>query len=140
MTITQKRSISKMILACIAISFAFISSVAFAEATGTWTNKYQEIDGKWKIIKDADGAKLVLGKDFGTTGAPDLKFILSNKTVEEMDGDNAIDGAVIISKLKSSSGAQEYKLPNNFSDFKTLALLCEKYSKLWGATDISNAK
>lgn len=117
-----------------------ISSTAFADASGTWTNKYQKIKGQWSIVEDASGAKLVLGKDFSTRNAPDLKFILTNAAVADMSGDNAMNGAIIIAPLKSNSGEQVYVLPKNFKNFKTLALHCEQYSKLWGATDISTAK
>ena len=118
----------------------FSHTVNAAEATGTFTKKYQKITGEWKIIKDADGAKLVLSEDFKTRNAPDLKFILTNADVASMTGKNAMDGAVVISPLKSNKGEQVYALPANFKDFKTLALHCEQFSKLWGATDISAAK
>jgi len=117
----------------------FSQTATAGETSGTWTKKAQKIAGEWKIVHDADGAKLVLGKDFKTRNAPDLKFILTNAEVANMTGKNAMNGAVIISALKNNKGEQTYALPANFSDYKTLALHCEQFSKLWGATDISAA-
>ncbi len=133
----QRLQTKHLLLTFLAGLLLFVSS-AQAKSSGTWTDKYKSIKGQWSIIEDASGAKLVLGDDFSTRNAPDLKFILSHKTVAEMNGGNAIDGAVIIAPLKSNKGAQTYQLPKNFKDFKTLALHCEQYSKLWAATDISN--
>lgn len=133
-------SLSALLL-LVSAAFMLSQTVNAAEsATGTWTKKFAKISGDWKIIEDADGAKLVLSKDFKTRNAPDLKFILTNATVAEMNGGNAMNGAVIISPLKTNKGEQVYALPANFKDYKTLALHCEKFSKLWGATDISAAK
>ena len=129
-----------LIILFLSAMLMFSQAATAAEVTGTFTKKYQKITGEWKIVKDADGAKLVLGSDFKTRKAPDLKFILTNADVADMTGENAMNGAVIISPLKSNKGEQVYVLPENFTDYKTLALHCEQFSKLWGATDISAAK
>lgn len=128
------------IISTLFIALMIFSSSASADASGAWTKKYQNVKGQWSIIHDADGAKLVLNKEFSTRKAPDLKFILTNAAVAEMTGENAMTGAVIISALKSNKGEQYYLLPKNFKDYKTLALHCEQYSKLWAATDISAAQ
>lgn len=128
------------LIASLLVALMMFTTSASADASGAWTNKYQKIQGGWSIIEEADGAKLVLDKDFSTRNAPDLKFILTNAAVADMNGNNAMNGALIIAPLKSNSGEQVYILPKNFKDFKTLALHCEQYSKLWGATDISAAK
>jgi len=38
--------------------------------------------------------------------------------------------------LESPKGSQSYKLPEGYSDYSTLLIHCEKYSKLWGASDV----
>ena len=129
-----------ILIVLVSAAFLFSQTAYAAESSGTWTKKSNKIAGEWKIIEDADGAKLVLSSDFKTRNAPDLKFILTNATVAEMNGRNAMNGAIVISPLKSNSGEQVYALPANFKDYKTLALHCEQFSKLWGATDISAAK
>ena len=136
--LTQKINLIAVLFA--ALIFAMFTTSAFAGVSGGWTNKYQKIKGQWSIIEDTDGAKLVLSKDFATRNAPDLKFILTNAEIADMKGSNAMNGALVIAPLKSNSGEQVYILPKNFKDFKTLALHCEQYSKLWGATDITAAK
>jgi len=104
--------------------------------SGVWVKKSQAINGRWRIEPRSDGAYLVLGDDFKTRKAPDLKFLLSNLSVDQANNKNALDGGVLISLLKSPKGAQSYKLPENYPSFTTLLLHCEKYSKLWGAAQI----
>lgn len=106
--------------------------------SGTWTKKYQKIHGAWKIEKKGDAHYLVLDEKFKTRKAPDLKFVLSNHPLEDVNGKNAMQGALIIENLKSNKGAQRYRLPDNFKDYSTLLLHCEQFSKLWGAASLTH--
>ena len=118
----------------------FISSSGlrtFDPIRGGWTKKSQKIAGEW-LIETRDGqAYLVLGDDFKTRNAPDLKFVLSNTSVDEVSNRNAMDGALFVANLESPSGEQVYLLPENFYEYSTLLLHCEKYTKLWGAAAIN---
>lgn len=118
----------------------FISSSGlrtFDPIRGGWTKKSQKIAGEW-LIETRDGqAYLVLGDDFKTRNAPDLKFVLSNTSVEDVSNRNAMDGALFVANLESPSGEQVYLLPENFYEYSTLLLHCEKYTKLWGAAAIN---
>jgi len=109
---------------------------AFKPIEGLWVKKSQKITGQWRIETRDGEFYLVLGDDFKTRNAPDLKFVLSNTAVADVRNKNAMNGAIFIANLKSSSGAQSYKLPSNFGDYSTLLLHCEKYTKLWGAAAI----
>ncbi|MBO1256288.1 DM13 domain-containing protein [Alteromonas sp. 5E99-2] len=108
----------------------------FSPRSGSWTKKSKKIQGQWRIEKRDGDAYLILGDDFKTSKAPDLKFVLSNQTVSDVANKNAMQNALFVADLKSPKGAQEYKLPENFSDYTTLLLHCEKYTKLWGAANI----
>lgn len=103
------------------------------EITGGWVKKEQSIRGEWKIEERADGHYLILGDDFRTRRAPDLKFVLSKQSVDSVQSSTAMNGALLIAPLESARGAQEYKLPENFADYSSLLLHCEQYTKLWGA-------
>jgi len=106
----------------------------FQPITGNWVKKTQKIAGQWRIEERTDGHYLVLNDDFKTRRAPDLKFVLSNLSVGDVNNKNAMQGAKIVALLKSAKGAQTYKLPADYQSYSTLLLHCEKYTKLWGAT------
>ena len=70
---------------------------------------------------------------FKTKKAPDLKVVLSPKSVDQVTNRNALDGAVVVTELKSYSGAQRFKLPDgiNLEDFESVLIHCEKYTFVW---------
>lgn len=110
--------------------------VASINKSGVWVKKSQKIKGSWTIETRDGVAYLVLSDDFKTRKAPDLKFVLSRQAVSDVKSRNAMNDVLLVANLKSASGAQEYRLPESFSDYPTLLLHCEKYTKLWGAADI----
>lgn len=117
----------------------FTLSVSNASAgQGTWDKQDFKIKGSWSIEQRADGNYLVLSDDFKTRSAPDLKFFLSKKKFSDINGSNATDGATLISEISSSKGGQSYKIPSNInvSDYESLVLHCEQYSKLWASTSL----
>jgi len=121
------------------IGTASLSSVAHADDTGnTWTKRYQKIHGTWKIVETDDGRFLELDEKFKTRRAPDLKLFLSPRIDGDVTPQNAVAGSVLIAKLKKAKGAQRYALPAdlNLSDFETLVLHCEQYTKLWGVSPL----
>ena len=80
----------------------------------------------------------MFSEEFKTRNGPDLKVFLSPKSVEDLTGKTAIDGAVNIGVLKANKGSQSYSLPEGVSlaDFKSVIIHCEAYSVLWGGFDI----
>ena len=113
-------------------------SLAFAGQSGGWNKQEIKVKGAWSIEQRADGNYLVLDDAFKTKKAPDLKLFVSKKGFSSINGKNATDGAVLVSKLKSTKGGQEYKIPANInlSDYSSLVLHCEQYSKLWASTPL----
>ncbi|MEM7384595.1 MAG: DM13 domain-containing protein [Verrucomicrobiota bacterium] len=109
----------------------FTGGALAQEAAGTWTKKSHAIKGSWKIAN----SQITL-TDFSTKKAPDLKIFLSPLTVGELKNKNALKGAKLISKLKSHKGTQTYAIPKgvDLSQYKTVIIHCEKYTKLWGAS------
>ncbi|RMB12197.1 DM13 domain-containing protein [Eilatimonas milleporae] len=107
---------------------------------GTWVKKSKHIRGQWKIVEE-DGRKIiVLGDDFRTSSAPDLKIFLSPLDIADLKNRNAIDGARFISPLASARGAQRYEIPADvdLSAFKAIIIHCEAYTKLWGGSNLSD--
>lgn len=109
---------------------------AFVPLNGSWVKKSQSIQGQWQIVQREGTAFLVLSDDFKTRKAPDLKFVLSKLSVDEVNNKNAMQGAKLISLLESVKGSQSYRLPDDYTSYKSLLLHCEKYTKLWGAASL----
>lgn len=136
----------KRILAAIAFASLGVTTsisltapaIAEAEATmslsGEFIKKQKSIKGSWEIIQRGDQTVIKFGDDFRAKRGPDLKVFLSPKTVSNVTGKTATDGAVLIAELSSNKGAQEYILPDgiNLNDFESLLVHCEAYSVLWG--------
>lgn len=106
--------------------------------SGTWTKKTNTIDGSWSIVEKSGRRYIVLDSKFKTTKAPDLKIILSPTAVKDLKSKNAMTKAKVIALLKSHKGAQRFEIPKgvDLKKFKTIAIHCEKYTKLWGASSI----
>jgi len=107
-----------------------------AQVSGDWIKKTQKIKGTWSVVEKSDGAHLVLSDDFKTRKAPDLKLVLSKLSAAEANNKNALSDSIIIAPLKAVKGAQSYKLPEDYTAYRSLLIHCEQYSKLWGAADL----
>ena len=104
-----------------------------ASQSGTWAKVTSNTKGTWTIYSEGDKTFVALSDDFKTRGAPDLKLFLSPKAAGDLNGRNATDGAVLISKLASNRGAQVYELPAgvDLASYATLIIHCEQFAKLW---------
>ncbi len=103
-----------------------------------WQKKSKKVRGRFEIVV-ADGKPIVrVGSEFKTSNAPDLKFVLTNRSPSAAKNENALDGGTIIGLLKSNKGAQEVTGPAAVdpTSFSTLLIHCEQYTKLWGAASI----
>lgn len=111
----------------------FVVAVHSESASGSWFKKTQRVSGSWTI----DGRTLTL-TGFKTKKAPDLKIFLSPHPVESLTNKNATRGAKRVALLRSPTGDQAYTLPAGvkLSDYRSIMIHCEKYSKLWGAAPL----
>jgi len=124
-----------LLIAVLASGFA----MAHADtAPRSFTVQGYETAGAWHL-ESTDGAQfIVLSKDFKTSDGPDLKIFLSPQAIGTVNGTNVTKKALRVAKLKSNKGAQRYKLPagTDLKRFKSLAIHCEKYSKLFAASSL----
>lgn len=133
---TAKTFLRQSIPLLLVLFFGSFAQTQAAEMSGVWVKKEQNIRGSWSIVLRDSKHYLELDEEFRTKRAPDLKLVLSKQSVEHVNNDNAMEGGVVISQLESARGAQSYLLPENFAEYSTLLINCEKFSKLWGATSI----
>ncbi len=104
-------------------------------ATGGWTNQEYKIEGEWTIYFENGKNYISLSDNFRTRRGPDLKLFLSPMAPEDLTGRNATRGSVLVSALESSRGAQTFEIPEgtDLSQFASVVIHCERFSKLWGA-------
>ena len=110
-----------------------------AQKGNTWIKKNYSVSGNWSVETNAGKTYLVLHSDFKTSKGPDLKLFLAKKNISTIDKSEAIEKhGLLLGELKSYKGEQRYLIPKNIvlSDYKSLVVHCEKYTKVWGATAI----
>lgn len=101
--------------------------------------KKYTIKGTWSLVERNGKSFIVFSDDFKTKNGPDLKIFLSPTSADDVNGKNAIDGAINIGALSRNKGAQEYEIPagTDLSKFSTVLVHCEAYSILWGGGALS---
>jgi len=114
----------------------FVSVLAHAENTFTKIN--YNIKGSWRL-EEKDGKQvLILDESFKTRNAPDLKLFLSPLPIEQVTNENATNNSAFVAELTRNKGAQTYTLPDsiNLSDYKSLVIHCQKFTKVWGGANL----
>lgn len=117
----------------------FFTTTSFAQKGNTWVKKYYTVSGNWSVVAEGSKTYIVLHSNFKTSKGPDLKLFLTKKNVSSIGKSEAIEKhGILLGKLKSLKGEQRYLIPNNISisEFKSLVVHCQKYTKVWGATAI----
>ena len=107
-------------------------------SSGTWSKKSFAVSGNWAMSSENGVTTVALDSGFSTRSAPDLKIFLSPLSPGQLTGRNATQGSLLVSPLKSSSGAQTYTVPagTDLSRYKTILIHCEAYSKLWSVSQL----
>lgn len=108
-------------------------------APATFQKKTYALKGSVTVEHRGDQTVLVFSDDFKTKKGPDLKVFLSKNAVSDATGSNATTDAIRLGALTSNKGAQEYVLPAGvtLSDYSSVLVHCEAFSKLWGGADIT---
>jgi len=78
--------------------------------------------GNLTVSDKNDQATLSFGDDFEVAQGPDLQVYLSPNPMGQELGEFATLGA-----LKSNKGSQQYVLPDNYKDYKTIVIWCRAF-------------
>lgn len=105
---------------------------------GDFVQKSKRLKGSYKIVQENGQTIIRFADNFKTVNGPDLKVFLSPNTIEDSEGHNATDGAVLLGFVKSNKGTQDYQLPAGvtLADFNSVLIHCEAFSVLWGGGNI----
>jgi len=100
--------------------------------------KNYTIKGNAKVLETVAGTEIVFSEDFETRSGPDLKVYLSKLSLSDLKDKTVAANSLKIGVLKSKNGAQHYTLPDgvSLSDYKSVVIHCEAFSKLWGGFDL----
>ena len=122
---------------CVAAIEAPAQTQTLAQAD--FQKKTYALRGDVRVEQRGSQTVIVFSEDFRTRSGPDLKVFLSRNDVASSTGTNATVGAIKLGVLKDNRGAQEYVLPAgvNITDFNSVLVHCEAFSKLWGGADIT---
>lgn len=125
------------------VDHAFAAEAAAASTldqvrSGTFEKTSFTIKGEWQIVQENGQSIFRLSDDFKTKNGPDLKLFLSPRTVGNVTGKDATTGAVRLGVLKTNKGSQDYLIPADvdLSQFGSILIHCEAYSKLWGGANL----
>ena len=114
-------------------------STGLAQSGNSWLKKNYAAQGDWSIETKDGQTYLVLADNFKTKKGPDLKLFLTKKSSASIGKNEAVQKhGTFIANLRSNNGGQSYRLPAgvNPSDFKSLVIHCEKYTKVWASSNL----
>lgn len=97
------------------------------------------VRGTYSVVEENGQTLIRLSEDFKTKAGPDLKIFLSPQNSQSVSGATAVNGSVLLGALKSNKGGSDYIIPAGvtLSDFQSVLVHCEAYSKLWAAGDLT---
>jgi hypothetical protein len=87
--------------------------------------------GTVEVIEGPDGPKLIFENDFEVARGPDLFVYLSPNVPGQELGEYASLG-----NLKSNNGIQEYNLPENYKDYKTVVIWCRAFGVTFANSEL----
>ena len=120
------------------VSLAYAAGPVAAAASGNFEKTSFSINGNWAIVKENGQTILRFSDNFKTKNGPDLKLFLSPKSVGDVTGKTATQGAVKLSVLRSNKGSQDYVIPSHIdlSQYGSILIHCEAFSDLWGGANL----
>ncbi len=112
-------------------------------AQGHFIERESKGEGVVFLVINEEGRWLEFNDDFKTGRAPDLRVYLSPVAASELTAETIEGGmSVFLAELDSRKGSQRYKIPENIdlTLFRSVAVHCLKYSKLYTAADLQKGQ
>jgi hypothetical protein len=110
--------------------------------TGRLISHEHRTSGRVKIIKLADGRRLLRFEDLDTSSGPDLRVWLSSAPVVEGKGGWYVFGRhphVELGRLKANLGNQNYAVPADvdLAELDSVSIWCKRFRVSFGAAALS---
>jgi hypothetical protein len=109
-------------------------------ARGTFASLEHETVGAVRVLKLADGSRIVRLEGFDTSNGPDLYLYLSTNPAN--GAEQAFDDDYLsLGHLKGNSGDQNYTLPadSDLGRFESVVIWCDRFNAAFGAADLAAA-
>ncbi|PIQ60173.1 MAG: hypothetical protein COV99_12065 [Bacteroidetes bacterium CG12_big_fil_rev_8_21_14_0_65_60_17] len=112
-------------------------------AQGHFIERESKGEGVVFLVINEEGRWLEFNEDFKTGRAPDLRVYLSPVAASELTAETIEGGmSVFLAELDRRKGSQRYRIPENIdlTRFRSVAVHCLKYSKLYTAADLQKGQ
>ncbi|MGH2794497.1 MAG: DM13 domain-containing protein [Actinomycetota bacterium] len=109
-------------------------------STGRFRDLEHPTSGVAKIVRLADGSRVVRLEDFRTSSGPDVVVWLSSIPATEDDWHAYDDGTFVnLGALKGNVGSQNYTIPANvdIAKYRSVVIWCRRFTVGFGAAPIS---
>ena len=115
------------------------------EYTGEFISHEHSTSGTVKILRLADGSRVLRLENLDTSNGPDLKVVLSDAAVKPgkagwhvFDDDNHVK----LADLKGNKGSQNYVIPPDVdvADFRSVSIWCDRFNVSFGATELTRSQ
>ncbi|MEU2491565.1 DM13 domain-containing protein [Streptomyces sp. NPDC007883] len=113
-------------------------------ATGSFISHEHATTGSVKIVRLADGSRVLRIEDLDTSSGPDLRVWLTDAPVKEgRDGWHVFDDGEYLSLggLKGNKGDQNYALPAgaDLNRLTSVTVWCDRFDVSFGAAELRKA-
>lgn len=107
-------------------------------AVGTFSSLEHETTGTVKILRLADGRRLLRFEELETSNGPDLRVYLSEIPASQ-DWDGYGERFVDLGALKGNVGSQNYAIPDDadLSRYKSAVIWCRRFTVGFGVAGLS---
>lgn len=108
---------------------------------GSFISHEHATTGTVRILRLADGSRVLRLEDLDTSNGPDLKVLLSDAAVKpgragwHVFDDNA---HVSLGSLKGNKGSQNYAIPSDvdLGAYRSVSIWCDRFNVSFGATEL----
>jgi hypothetical protein len=113
-------------------------------ASGELISHEHTTSGTVKLVRLADGSRIVRLENLDTSNGPDLRVWLSDAEVKEgPEGWHLFDDGAYVSlgKLKGNKGSQNYTVPADIdlSRYSSVSIWCDRFDVSFGAAELADA-
>lgn len=109
-------------------------------SSGEFRNLEHETEGTAKIVRLADGSRVVRLEEFRTSSGPDVVVILSSTPATEDSWGAYDDGDFVnLGELRGNVGNQNYKIPANvdLAKYRSVVIWCRRFNVAFGAAPMT---
>jgi hypothetical protein len=109
---------------------------------GRFVSHEHATSGRVRVVRQADGSRLLAIEDLDTSDGPDLHVWLTDAEVSE-DGWRVFDDGryVDLGELRGNKGNLVYEVPRDvdLADYQSVSIWCERFSVSFGAAALEPA-